>query len=66
MLTEALDFVKSYLDGLDDSLKTIGGRFTKTQKAWLAFCLTAMVFTNMINWKAWERWSGGKFRLSSI
>lgn len=66
MLTEALDFVKSYLDGLDDSLKTVGGRLTKAQKAWLAFCLTAMVFTNVINWKAWERWSGGKYSDSAL
>jgi hypothetical protein len=66
MLTEALDFVKSYLDNLDDSLKAVGGRLTRTQKAWLAFCLTAMVFTNMINWKAWERWSGGKYSDSAL
>ena len=66
MLTEALDFVRFYLDSLDESLKAIGGRLTKTQKAWLAFCLTAMVFTNMINWKAWERWSGGQYSDSAL
>ncbi len=66
MLTESLDFVKVYLDRLDDALKTIGGRLTRAQKAWLAFCLTAMVFTNMINWKAWERWSGGKYSDSAL
>lgn len=66
MLTETLDFVKLYLDGLHDSLKTVGGRLTKAQKAWLGFCLTAMVFTNMINWKAWERWSGGKYSDSAL
>ncbi len=31
MLTDALDFVKSYLDNLNDSLKAVGGRLTMTQ-----------------------------------
>jgi hypothetical protein len=66
MLTNPLHFVKLYLDLLNDSLKEVGGRLTKAQMAWLAFCLTAMVFTNMINWKAWERWSGGKYSDSAL
>src|SRR5437867_3462685 len=66
MLSEALDFVRLYIDLLNQSLGTLGGRLTKTQKAWLAFCLTAMIFTNTINWKAWERWSGGKYSDSAL
>ena len=60
MLENSLDFISAYIDFLNKSLKEIGGCSTKSQKAWLAFCLTAMIFTNTINWKAWERWSGGK------
>src|SRR3989337_4538734 len=66
MLSEALDFVKLYIDLLNQSLNSVGGRLTKTQRAWIAFCLTAMVFTNTINWKAWERWSGGKYTDSAL
>lgn len=66
MLTRALDFVNNYLDLLDGSLKEVGGRLTKAQKAWLAFCLTAMIFTNTINWKAWERWGNGKYSDSAL
>ena len=66
MLANALDFIRFYIDLLNESLKEIGGSLTKSQKAWLAFCLTAMIFTNTINWKAWERWSGGKYSDSAL
>ncbi|MCX6986704.1 MAG: transposase, partial [Chlamydiae bacterium] len=66
MIANALDFIREYIDLLNDSLKGVGGSLTKSQKAWLAFCLTAMIFTNTINWKAWERWSGGKYSDSAL
>jgi hypothetical protein len=61
MLSDSLSFIKTYLELLDKSLNTLGGRLTKIQKLWLGFCITAMIFTNSISWKAWERWSGGKY-----
>ncbi|MCX6990681.1 MAG: transposase [Chlamydiae bacterium] len=66
MIANALGFIKSYTDLLNESLKGVGGSLTKSQKAWLAFCLTAMIFTNSINWKAWERWSGGRYSDSAL
>jgi hypothetical protein len=66
MLNNALDFIRLYIDLLNESLKGVGGSLTKSQKAWLSFCLTAMIFTNTINWKAWERWSGGKYSDSAM
>ena len=42
MITDSLDFIKSYIDLLNESLKGVGGSLTKLQKAWLAFCLTAI------------------------
>lgn len=66
MIADALGFIKQYIDLLNDSLKGVGGSLTKSQKAWLAFCLTAMIFTNTINWKAWERWSGGRYSDSAL
>jgi hypothetical protein len=57
MIDNALDFARQYIDLLNDSLKGVGGSLTKSQRAWLAFCLTAMIFTNSINWKTYEAWS---------
>ncbi len=48
------------------SLKSVGGSLSKSQKGWRVFCLTAMIFTNTINWKAWKRWSGGKYSDSTL
>lgn len=61
MLTEPLIFVQLYIDSLDRSLKDFNGKLTRAQKLWLGFCLTAIILTNSVCWKAWERWSGGKY-----
>ena len=66
MIKDSLDFIKLYIDMLNESLKGVDGSLTRSQKAWISFCLTAMIFTNTINWKAWERWSGGKYSDSAL
>src|SRR5438132_14148656 len=66
MIKNALDFIEKYIDLLNEPLKGVGGNLSKSQKAWISFCLTAMIFTNTINWKAWERWSGGKYSDSAL
>lgn len=66
MLTETLSFVKLYVELLDKSLRTMNGRLTRSQRIWLSFCLTAIILTNSICWKAWERWSGGKYTDSAL
>ncbi len=37
MLKDSLDFIKLYIDSLNESLKEVGGSLTKPQKAWLSF-----------------------------
>jgi hypothetical protein len=44
----------------------MNGKLSRTQRIWLGFCLTAIILTNSICWKAWERWSGGKYRDSAL
>lgn len=61
MLTEPLAFIRLYIESLNQSLKEINGKLTRTQMCWLGFCLTAIILTNSVCWKAWERWSGGKY-----
>ena len=66
MLTEPLTFVKLYLNDLNQSLEQLNGKLTRTQTLWLGFCLTAIILTNSVCWKAWERWSGGKYTDSAL
>ena len=61
MLTEPLAFIQLYIDSLNRSLKDLNGKLTRSQIFWLGFCLTAIILTNSVCWKAWERWSGGKY-----
>ena len=66
MLTETLNFVRIYIGLLDKSLRTINGHLSQSQRIWLGFCLTAIILTNSVCWKAWERWSGGKYTDSAL
>lgn len=66
MLTETLDFVQLYIELLDKSLRKMKGRLSRSQRIWLGFCLTAIVLTNSVCWKAWERWSRGKYADSAL
>jgi DDE superfamily endonuclease len=66
MLTETLDFVKLYIELLNNSLMAMNGKLSRTQQIWLGFCLTAIILTNSVCWKAWERWSGGCYRDSAL
>jgi hypothetical protein len=62
MLPDTLDFIKLYLELLNQSLVTLGTKpLSKSQKAWFGFCIMAVLFTNSICWKAWERLSFGKY-----
>ena len=36
MIANALDFIRTYIEYLNESLKEVGGSLTKSQKAWLA------------------------------
>lgn len=66
MLKEPLDFVKLYLNDLNQSLKEIDGKLTRIQMFRIGFCLTAIILINSVCWKAWERWSGGKYSDSAL
>lgn len=67
-VTEAPEFVNSFIDAMDDSLQQIEGvrGLTNWQKKWLAFCLMAILITNQICWKAFERLSLGTYRHAAI
>ncbi|MDI6793880.1 MAG: transposase, partial [bacterium] len=54
---EVLPFVKNFIDDLNEALKKINphAELSKAQKAWLGFCLVAIVVTNSICWKKFER-----------
>jgi hypothetical protein len=60
---ETLPFVKTYIDALDSTLRTLDPQagLSKHRQAWLGFCLLAIIVTNSVCWKRFERASFGRW-----
>lgn len=54
-------FVSTFIDAVDDALRAHQPHhgMSARQRAWLAFCVTAVVVTNSIGWARFERASRG-------
>jgi hypothetical protein len=52
---EPLDFIKTYLDAIEDGLKEENHQLSYTQKMWLGFCLMGILLTNSICWAKFSR-----------
>ena len=52
-----LPFVSGFVDELDVCLRHIDSNagLSRLQKSWLSFCLLAIVVTNSVCWKRFER-----------
>lgn len=65
---EELPFVKQFVNSLDEGLQknNPGSKLTSTQKMWLAFCITAIILSNTVCWKKFERIGLGKYKLAAL
>jgi hypothetical protein len=65
---EILPFVRAYVNELDMGLRQIDpqARLTRIQQGWLGFCLVAILVTNSICWKRFERASLGRFSSARV
>lgn len=65
---QPLPFVTQFVDELDHSLKQLDpdGGLSRVQKGWLSFCLLAIVVTNSVCWKRFERASLGQRSHASL
>ncbi len=63
-----LPFVRAFVDEVDRALTRLApdARLTRIQKEWLGFCLVAIIVTNSICWKRFERASLGKRSARSL
>lgn len=54
-------FVSAFVEAIDDAIREQHPSHTMsaTQRAWLAFCVTAVLVTNSICWARFERASLG-------
>jgi hypothetical protein len=68
VISQPLPFVRQFVEALDAGLATYhpGWHLSRLQKAWLAFCVMAVLLTNQINWAQFERTSLGGHRMAAL
>jgi hypothetical protein len=68
LIGKTLPFVTGFVDEVDRALKRIDpdAGLTRIQKEWLGFCLLAIVVTNSVCWKRFERTSLGQRMATSL
>ena len=61
-------FVSAFIDAVDDAIRAHQPHhgMSAMQRAWLAFCVTAVVVTNSICWARFERASLGTYSLAAL
>jgi hypothetical protein len=65
---KTLPFVRTFVDELDRALQRMSADagLTRIQKEWVGFCLVAIIVTNSICWKRFERASLGQRSSKSL
>ena len=68
LIGETLPFVTAYIEELDSTLRTFDSQsgLTRYRKAWLGFCILAIIVTDSVCWKRFERASLGRWSHSCL
>jgi hypothetical protein len=68
ILAKPAPFVSAFVEAIDDALREQhpSHPMSATQRAWLAFCVTAVLVTNSICWARFERASLGTYALAAL
>jgi len=68
LMGEPAHFIKNFLHDLNEALGTLkpNAKLSRTQKAWLGFCLTGMLLMNSVCWAKFERASLGSYKISAL
>jgi hypothetical protein len=61
-------FVSAFVDAIDEAIRAHSPHYglSTMQRAWLAFCVTAVLVTNSICWARFERASLGRYSLAAL
>ena len=68
VIGKPLPFIRAFVEAIDAAIAahSPGQRLAALQRAWLSFCLTAMLVTNSICWARFERASLGTYSLAAL
>ena len=68
LIRKPAPFVCAFVEAVDDAIREHPPRhaMSDTQRAWLAFCVTAVLVTNSMCWARFERASLGTYALAAL
>jgi DDE superfamily endonuclease len=68
VIGKPLPFIRAFVEAIDEAIAahSPGQRMSALQRAWLSFCLTAILVTNSICWARFERASLGTYSLAAL
>ena len=68
VIAQPAPFVRAFVDAVDEAIRTQSPShgLSTIQRAWLAFCVTAVLVTNSICWARFERASLGTYSLAAL
>ncbi len=68
ILGKPAPFVRAFIEAVDTAIRAHQPHhaMSATQRAWLAFCITAVLVTNSICWARFERASLGTYSLAAL
>jgi DDE superfamily endonuclease len=68
VIGKPLPFIRAFVEAIDEAIAahSPGQRMSALQRAWLSFCLTAILVTNSICWARFERASLGTHSLAAL
>jgi hypothetical protein len=68
VIGKPLPFIRAFVEAIDEAIAahSPGQRMAALQRAWVSFCLTAILVTNSICWARFERASLGTYSLAAL
>lgn len=68
IFAKSAPFVSAFIDAVDEAIRHDHPNcaMSATQRAWLAFCLTATLVTHSIGWARFERASLGSYSMAAL
>jgi hypothetical protein len=68
IIGKPVPFVNAFIDAVDEAIRehSPSHSMSAMQRAWLAFCVTAVLVTNSICWARFERASLGTYSLAAL
>ena len=68
VIGKPLPFIRAFVEAMDEAIAahSPGQRMSAMQRAWVSFCVTAMLVTNSICWARFERASLGTYALAAL